>query len=104
MDYSRDVLYYRHRLSHFQINRLLNEKEESLVLDEKLKQLNKLSKFITIVDVFFKHNIWFLPLKGPALSYRIYGDATCRISRDFDFLIRKENLYDVIEILQGLGS
>ena len=37
------------------------------------------------------------------LSYRIYNDATCRIYRDFDFLINRDNVHSVIEMFRNLG-
>jgi hypothetical protein len=92
----RELLHNRHRLSHQQINTWLGEQQNQLVFEEKLQQLNQLSKFLEIADAFIKKDIWFLPLKGPMLSYRIYGDATCRISRDFDFLIKQKDVETTI--------
>jgi hypothetical protein len=85
MNYSREILYTRHRLSHYQINKLLGEQQNQLDFEEKLYQLNLLAEFLSITDHLTKEDIWFMPLKGPLLSYRIYEDATCRRYRDFDF-------------------
>ena len=103
MEFTRELLHNRHRLSHQQINTWFGEQQNQLVFEEKLHQLNHLSKFLEIADVFIKKDIWFLPLKGPMLSYRIYGDATCRISRDFDFLIKQEDVEPTITLLRNLG-
>src|SRR5690606_7805711 len=103
MELTRDILYNRHRLSHYQINLLLNEHENQLVVEEKLEQLKHLSYFMEVIDKFIENDIWLLPLKGPSLSYRIYGDATCRISHDFDLLIRPEKLYPTLDLLLSMG-
>jgi hypothetical protein len=103
MEFTRELLHNRHRLSHQQINTWLGEQQNQLVFEEKIHQLNHLSKFLEIADVFIKNDIWFLPLKGPMLSYRIYGDATCRISRDFDFLLKQEDVEKSIYLFRNLG-
>lgn len=103
MNYSREVLYNRHRLSHHQINSLLNEEQNQLVFEEKVNSLRLLSEFLSITDFLQKHSIWFLPLKGPLLSYRIYGDATCRRYRDFDLMVKPDVAPDVIQILCEQG-
>jgi hypothetical protein len=103
MKFKREILHNRHRLSHQQINSWLGEQQNQLVFEEKLYQLNHLSKFLEIADVFIKNDIWFLPLKGPMLSYRIYGDATCRVSRDFDILIKQEEVETTINLFRNLG-
>ncbi len=103
MNYTRDLLYRRHRLSHQQINNFLGEQQNQLVFEEKLNQLSMLAGFLEITDKFIQDNIWFVPLKGPLLSYRIYGDATCRIYRDFDFLIKPAEVFTVIQIFRDLG-
>ena len=103
MNYSREILYHRHRLSHQQINSLLEEQQNQLVFEEKLHQLSLLAGFLTLTDNLQKENIWFVPLKGPLLSYRIYGDATCRRYRDFDFLVKPADASNVIRLFCSLG-
>lgn len=49
------------------------------------------------------NNIWFLVLKGPLLSYRLYGDPTCRISRDLDFLVKPEDIGKIVVLLTTAG-
>ena len=103
MNYTRENLLNRHRLSHQQINDLLGEQQNQFLFEEKLRQLNLLAAFLEITDYFQKENIWFLPLKGPLLSYRIYGDATCRYYRDFDFLVKPEAVASVIQVFHDWG-
>lgn len=44
-----------------------------------------------------------LPLKGPLLGERLYGDAGARISADVDVLVAREDLRAAEEIVCGLG-
>ena len=103
MHLTRETLYHRHRLSHLQIDQLLNEHSEELIMEEKLTQLSQVAEFMEIAVVLNNAGIWFIPFKGPLLSYRIYGDATCRISKDFDLLVRPESMSDVIALLRTMG-
>lgn len=87
MQFSREILYKRHRLSHQQINDLLgNSKEEDLCIAEKLSDMAKIGEFITFTDKLRQANISFVTLKGPVLSQRLYGEPTYRRYKDFDLL------------------
>lgn len=83
----RNHLSSRHRLSHQQIDMLLGQKMNNNNLPEKLKGLNRVSNFLHLVDLLDAHHLEFLSFKGPLLSQLIYGDASVRISHDFDILI-----------------
>lgn len=43
------------------------------------------------------------PLKGPALSQSLYGDPGRRPSGDLDVLVAREELYDAVQAVRGLG-
>ena len=101
--FDRTTLYYRHQLSHQQIDGLLGKSEYQLILEEKISQLKLLPEFLDISDSLRQADIWFVPLKGPLLSNRIYGDATCRLFIDFDFLVRPESLDQAINVLLQSG-
>ena len=103
MNFSRELLYYRHRLSHRQIEELTGEQQTNTAFDEKIKQLKSVSEFLEITASLQKAGIWFVPLKGPLLSYRIYGDATCRIAKDIDILVKPEDLHKTFELLELLN-
>ena len=45
----------------------------------------------TLLALFAQHAIDVLPLKGPALSLLLYGDAGMRFSHDLDLLVRRED-------------
>ena len=97
------LLHERHRLSHHQIDKVLGEESGAQDTEEKLAQLDIISGFMGIAKQFNTAGIWFIPLKGPLLSFRIYGDATIRRYKDFDLLVLKEQFIAVLQILAGMG-
>ena len=101
--FSRDTLHERHRLSHQQIDRLLNENSGKKYLPEKLEQLNKIGYLIELADLLNQKNIWWLVLKGPLLSERIYGDPTIRLWKDFDLLTKPEHVTSFVSVLIDQG-
>ncbi len=101
--FSREVLHYRHRLSHQQIDQLLNENTGKKFLDEKIQQLNKISLLIELSRRLKQEDIWFLVLKGPLLSERIYGDPTTRIWKDFDLLTKPALVGPFVSVLLDMG-
>jgi hypothetical protein len=99
----RTYLHERHRLSHQQIDWLLNENSGKKYVDEKISQLQHVRVFMEVTDLLRKNGIPFVSLKGPLLSYRIYNDPTVRISHDIDLLIDAEMIGQVIQILFNNG-
>ncbi|NTW31276.1 MAG: nucleotidyltransferase family protein [Bacteroidetes bacterium] len=96
---NRSYLNRRHRLSHQQIDRFLHENRSKEFLHEKLKQLEIIKSFLQITDILKQKGIYFINLKGPLLSYRIYHDPTVRILHDIDILIDKKQIERVMNIL-----
>ncbi|HPY67330.1 MAG TPA: nucleotidyltransferase family protein [Bacteroidales bacterium] len=82
-----DVLRYRHRLSVQQINSLFGREVIEETLGEKAGALVKVAEFIRVTDLLRAASIDFIPLKGPLLSFRLYGDATTRRYGDIDILV-----------------
>lgn len=99
----RNLLRNRHRLSHQQIDWLLNENSRKKYIDEKISQLQHVRIFMEVTGLLRQNGIPFISLKGPLLSYRIYKDPTVRISHDIDLLIDTEMIGRVIEILYNNG-
>ncbi|MCX5687002.1 MAG: nucleotidyltransferase family protein [Candidatus Omnitrophica bacterium] len=57
-----------------------------------------------LLKLFFKKNIPIVPLKGPLLARRLYGDIAARgVSTDIDLLIEEKNIDKAREIL-GLAG
>lgn len=95
----RTYLHERHRLSHQQIDWLLNENSEKKYIDEKISQLQHVRIFMEVTELLRQNGISFISLKGPLLSNRIYNDPTIRISHDIDLLIDAEMIDRVIKLL-----
>lgn len=82
-----EVLRYRHRLSVQQINTHFGREVIGESIEEKAGALVKVAEFIRVTDLLRAAGIDFVPLKGPLLSFRLYGDATVRRSGDLDILV-----------------
>jgi len=95
----RNLLRSRHRLSHQQIDWLLNENSGKKFIDEKISQLQHVRIFMEVSELLRQNGISFISLKGPLLSCRIYKDPTIRISHDIDLLIDAEMIGRVIKLL-----
>lgn len=52
---------------------------------------------------FADQQIDVIPLKGPALSFALYGDVSLRSSSDLDLLVRSKDFARAEEILMGRG-
>jgi hypothetical protein len=103
MNFTREQLYNRHRLSHQQIDDVLGENQAKLYIQDKIKQLADLKVFFELTDALRSQGIDFLNLKGPVLSQRIYGDPTYRYYRDFDIMVASEDAGKAFGILVEKG-
>jgi len=103
LEISPEILRERHRLSAQQINLLFGKDtiEENVV--EKARNLEKVAEFLWITDTLTKNAISFFSLKGPLLSYKIYGDASFRYYRDLDIVIDSNEVLNVKNMLHTLG-
>ena len=101
--FNRDTLHKRHRLSYQQIGDRTGVVPRELIIEEKIHQLNMVLELSFIASALRRAAIWFVPLKGPLLSYRIYGDATYRRFSDLDFLVRPDDAHQAIGLLFKSG-
>jgi len=99
----RNYLYKRHRLSHQQIDGWLGENRSKEFLPEKLERLAAVKNFLAVTDLFRQNDIFFISLKGPLLSQRIYKDASVRLSHDVDFMIKTKDVESGIKLLLENG-
>lgn len=100
---SREFLHQRHRLSHQQIDGWLGEESGKEYLPEKMEQMQKLGRFLQLTAEMHKQNLRFIILKGPLLSQRIYDDATCRRMRDYDILVKQEEVSSTVSFFLDRG-
>lgn len=68
-----------------------------------MRAMQRIGAFLDISKTLDKENIWFLTLKGPLLSQHIYGDPTYRDFRDFDILIKPEDINRTLQIFKKEG-
>lgn len=93
----------RHRLSQAQIARLTGHADPVSLQQEKLRQLAFTGFFIKLTDMLRDRSFWFVPLKGPLLSYRLYQDPTIRSCHDIDLLVREEDIDTIRSLLLASG-
>jgi hypothetical protein len=97
------ILRDRHHLSSQQVNSLLGRVVFQENPDETIRELEKVKEFLQVTDAMRSGKIDFLPLKGPVLSYRIYGDPVIRDYRDLDILVDVQSIGRINSILKGFG-
>lgn len=95
----RQLLHDRHRLSHEQIDSILGENRAKEFIQGKLTRLASVKHFLDITDLLRASDISFICIKGPLLSYRIYGDASVRFSHDIDLLTDSNSLNRIFQIM-----
>jgi hypothetical protein len=100
---SREELYFRHQLSHQQIDDLLGERRANEFPGSKAQHLSALNAFHTVTGLFESESVDYLPQKGPVLSCRLYGDPLYRVFRDLDFLLREEDIPRAAELMAANG-
>jgi hypothetical protein len=98
-----EILHDRHRLSSQQINSLLGEETVAESVEEKIDAFETVSEFIRVTDALRNAGVSFIPLKGPELSYRLYGDPTIRSYSDLDILVEVIAMNKAAHILERLG-
>lgn len=99
----REQLYHRHRISHQQIDDVLGENQAKFHLEDKIRQMADLKVFFELTDKLQEKGIFFLNLKGPVLSQRIYRDPTYRYYKDFDILVNPEDVQQALAVMKEMG-
>ena len=98
-----EILRTRHRLSPLQINILFGRNVIEESREEKAVALERVAGFLELTDTFTRAGVGFIPLKGPLLSERLYGDPTARYSHDLDILVREEDIANAAGVLAASG-
>ena len=96
-------LHRRHQLSYRQIDMLLGTTNTHKYQEDVLKGMHMLREFLMICDMLSEKNIVFVPLKGPCLSQRIYGDNTVKICHDLDVFIHFRDFVPIYHLLSERG-
>jgi hypothetical protein len=58
---------------------------------------------LRVFDLFSKEGIQYIPIKGPTLALRLYGDTSLRHFSDLDVLIQEKDFHKCYEILVEAG-
>jgi hypothetical protein len=102
-DFPPETLFDRHGLSLQQINAIFGKTVIRESFEEKAAALAKVAEFLRVTDAFSAEGISFIPLKGPLLSYRLYGDGTWRRYCDLDIMVDITSVSRGVQLLSGLG-
>ena len=100
---SPETLRDRHRLSPQQINTLFGRKVIEESPEEKAVALERVAEFIRLTDALAASGTAFIPLKGPLLSERLYGDPTVRYSHDLDILVNNDCIKKAASVFAASG-
>jgi hypothetical protein len=98
-----EILRERHRLSPQQINSLYGKNVLKENHEEMTVALGMVGEFIAVTDVFSAAGIKFIPLKGPILSFRLFGDAASRSFRDLDLLVEPSSMSSIKAVMDSAG-
>jgi len=101
--FTREQLFFRHKLSHQQIDDLQQENECANFPESKAQSLAKWNEFLILTKLFTEAGIEFTNLKGALLSYRLYNDPLYRRFGDIDFLIDIQSVEKAIILLKKRG-
>jgi hypothetical protein len=67
------------------------------------KNLSVSAMLLKILNLFTAKGILAVPLKGPVLAEKVYGDISLRQFSDLDILVKKEDVIKVQNLLVGCG-
>ncbi len=98
-----EVLKNRHLLTSCQISHVFGYNIFPENFDEKVAVLDFVKEFLLLADAFNNAGVGFIPLKGPVLSYRLYGDSVSRHYSDLDILVNSRSVPAAIEVLTSLN-
>lgn len=61
------------------------------------------SELLRLVALFESHGVPMMPLKGPTLAQRLYGNLAMRSFTDLDILVRSDDALRAMELLKSNG-
>jgi hypothetical protein len=81
----------------------LSDRLNAIQRDAIIAALYWSSELKEILQTFEQHKIVAVPLKGPFLAERLYGDAALRMSYDLDILVSTRDLTRAEVVLREIG-
>ncbi len=109
MDVEKNTTFYqqRHRLTIRQIAELREFSGIAIpqISDQprKIDTMAKVAELIRLSKMFKAHNLEFISIKGPLLSWRLHQDVAVRYTNDLDILVKPEDLFIIIRMLKEDG-
>lgn len=99
------LVYKNLRLTKYfdKVPRDISERMQSLIAANLALNMKRYSDLNEILDLFNKHKIHVLVLKGAALVQTVYRDISLRVFGDIDLLIHFDDLQDSKKIMSDLG-
>lgn len=76
---------------------------ETLNKQNSIRNLRLAQKLLKVLDILAKKNILAVPLRGPLLAIRAFGDLSKRSFSDLDILIRSEDIKPVYNLMKSAG-
>ena len=71
--------------------------------DEARSNLTLSAELLKLIDLFDKHAIDVVPLKGPVLGVALYQDKALKTSSDLDLFVRPSDALRAKRALEGIG-
>jgi hypothetical protein len=103
VNFTREELISRHRLSGQQADVFLGQKIQSADRGSRLMKLRQLGYLLQLMEEMKSRKLETMVLKGPVLSQKIYGDPFYRTSHDFDLLFHPEDLSSAVQFFKNKG-
>ncbi len=99
--YSLAYQYMQH--CSIELEQSIQKQVETLCMQKKLENLKTTTELIKVVQLLDTHDIRYLSLKGPMLSYELFGDVSVRDYHDIDLFVHESDLFRVKELLVQNG-
>jgi Uncharacterised nucleotidyltransferase len=91
------------RSQHIPLTPRLQDRLKIIERDAAIAAFFWCSELKNVLRAFNQSQLRVVPLKGPFLAERLYGNAALRISRDLDLLVSKADLAKAEAVLTAIG-
>ena len=79
------------------------ERLKELFLVNAQRNLRLTRMLVRVSDIFTKHEIQSIPVKGPIFAVQLYGDTSQRHFSDLDLIVREEDFRKCHQVLSAAG-
>lgn len=89
--------------AHHPVSPEIRDKLRAIKREASIAAFYWVSELVRVLEGFAAAGVKVVPLKGPSLGERLYGDAALRVNYDLDVLVPKAELTRAEAVLAGLG-